>query len=122
MVLSNIERRRLLNIFNDIEFRGVKNKIDLVRAQARVENVIISKTGLYNLVNKFNTYGFVRDLKKKSRGLLCSKQGLLEINRSLIKNKFLTANKIKTSLVITASKRTVSRYISRMGWRKIRTR
>jgi len=122
MVLNDIERHRLLNIFNDIEFHGVKNKYNLVREEARAENIIISRKGLYDMINKFKNFGFVRNLEKKPKSLLCSEKGLLNINRSLISNKFQTANKLKNSLVLTASRRTISRYISKMGWRKIRTR
>jgi hypothetical protein len=122
MVLTNVERHRILGIFNDTEFHGVKDKYNLVREQARSENIIISQRRLYDLVNKFRTFGFVRNLEKKPKSLLCSQQGLLNINRSILSNKFQTANKLKNSLVLTASRRTISRYISKMGWRKTRTR
>ena len=49
---------------------------------------------------------------------LISKRGLLAINRLLIHNSFLTAKTIKNTLVLTSSRRSVTRYCSKIWWKK----
>ncbi len=53
---------------------------------------------------------------------LITNRGLLSLNQHLQINSQHTLKKVKQELVLTASTRTISRYCSKIGWRKIRTR
>ena len=54
--------------------------------------------------------------------MLISNKGLLAINRALIKNPFLTRQKIKLDMNFVASKITIGRAIRQLGWRKVSTK
>ena len=122
MKLNNLERHRILEIFESNEYYGAHNKFEKVCQAAKLENIRISSRGLYKLVNRYKLRGFVRNQKPASSNMLITKRGLLAVNESLLKNSFLTAKKLKFNLVLVASRRTVTRYISKLGWKKIRTR
>ena len=51
-----------------------------------------------------------------------SDEGLLAINKSLLRNPFQTRNKLKNDLNLIAKPRTISDAIRRLGWRKVPTR
>ena len=54
--------------------------------------------------------------------VLISNEGLLAINKALIKNPFLTRQKIKADLQLVASKFSIGRAIRCLGWRKVPTK
>ena len=122
MRLNNVQRNRIISIFYKKKYHSVLNQYEVVTNAAKMENIHISSRGLRNLITKYKSTGFVRDNAQKSSKLLVSRRGLLAINRLLIKNSFLTSNAIKNTLVLTASRRTISRYCGKLGWKKIRTR
>ena len=51
-----------------------------------------------------------------------SDEGLLAINKSLLRNPFQTRTKLKNDLNLIAKPRTISDAIRRLGWRKVPTR
>jgi hypothetical protein len=51
-----------------------------------------------------------------------SDEGLLAINKSLLRNPFQTRTKLKRDLNLIAEPRTISDAIRRLGWRKVPTR
>ena len=53
---------------------------------------------------------------------LISKTGILAINNALLKDPFLITRRIKANLELIAKTRTISRYINRLGWRKVNTK
>ena len=53
---------------------------------------------------------------------LISNYGILAINKALLKNPCLSTTDLKTKLNLVASKRTITRYINKIGWRKTRTK
>ena len=53
--------------------------------------------------------------------ILISDQGVLALNKAVLKNPFLTAQQLQTKLSLTASKRTIRRYLNKLGWKKVRT-
>jgi hypothetical protein len=54
--------------------------------------------------------------------ILISDQGVLALNKAVLKNPFLTAQQLQTKLSLTASKRTIRRYLNKLGWKKVRTK
>ena len=50
---------------------------------------------------------------------MISDQGLLAINKALLKNPFLTRSKLKLDLNLLASHRTISKAVRNLGWRKV---
>ena len=83
----------------------------------------ISARGISNLIEKWVKTKFVADIPRKNKCKSLIKCGVIfAINKVLLKNPFLTATKIKIELVLTASTRTINRYIGMLGWRKLNTK
>ena len=53
---------------------------------------------------------------------MISNSGVLAINKALLKDPCLTTQQLKVKLKLLASKRTINRYINKIGWKKSRTR
>ena len=53
---------------------------------------------------------------------LIPKTGIPAINNALLKDLFLTTRRKKANLELVAKTRTISRYINRLGWRKVNTK
>jgi hypothetical protein len=51
-----------------------------------------------------------------------SDKGLLAINKALIKNPFMTCQKIKNDLNLLASTCTIGKALRQIGWRKVTTK
>ena len=115
MQLTNIERHRVLEIFDSKAFYCIKNKYEVVCRAAKLENIRITSSGLGKLIKRYKTNGFVKNKTPLTSNLMITKRGLLAINRSLLKNSFLTAKNVKNTLVLVASRRSVTRYISKLG-------
>ena len=57
--------------------------------------------------------------KANTHNVLISRDGLLAINKELLKNPFVNCNFIKTKLNLVASVRTIRRYVNMLGWRRV---
>ena len=57
--------------------------------------------------------------KSNKHKLLISREGLLAINKALLKNPFITCNKLRAKLSLVAKLR---RYIKMLGWRRVETK
>jgi hypothetical protein len=67
--------------------------------------------------------GKVGDLPRRNKHkLLLSRAGFLAINKILLKNPFITCNKIRNKLNLVAKVRTIRGYVKKLGWRKVTTK
>ena len=53
---------------------------------------------------------------------MISNEGVLAINKALLKGPFLTTRAIKEKFNLVASTRTIRKYLKEIGWKKSRTR
>jgi hypothetical protein len=67
--------------------------------------------------------GKVGDLPRRNKHkLLLSRAGFSAINKILLKNPFITCNKIRNKLNLVAKVRTIRGYVKKLGWRKVTTK
>jgi hypothetical protein len=60
--------------------------------------------------------------KPNKHNILISREGLLRINKELLKNPFINCKFIKDKLNLIASIRTIRRYVNMLGWRRVETK
>ena len=121
--LTLFERIRIVKLFNDLLY-GIREKYERISKQAKDRySIQISESGIRRLINKQHNTETLADRPGENKSkCLISKAGILAINNALLKNSFLTVKKIKVQLVLTASTRTISRYINMLGLRKVNTK
>jgi len=86
-------------------------------------SIEIGKWGIRNLISKWKRFDSVQDRPRENRRkLLITDEGMLAINKLLLKNPFITCADIRKKLNLVASKRTIRDYINKLGWRKVNTK
>ena len=95
-----------------------------IAAMADVKfSIKISASGVRRLVAKWKeTCSVVDRPRSNNHQVLISDAGILALNRELQSDPCLTASKLKDKLKLIASLRTITRTITHIGWKKVRTR
>jgi uncharacterized membrane protein len=74
-------------------------------------------------IKLFYCVGKVVDLPRRNKHkLLLSRAGFLAINKILLKNPFITCNKIRNKLNLVVKVRTIRGYVKKLGWCKVATK
>ena len=85
MRLNNVQRNRIISIFDQPKYYASINKYQVVSDAASKENIFITPRRLRDLINKYKTAGLNKDRVRKNSAILISKMGLLALNKFLIK-------------------------------------
>ena len=91
--LSIEARRRVISLYS------VGYSVSTIFKRLEQENVQVSKRSMYNLVRKFHHKGVVRDLPKRKKGRILSKEMEAFIEEELKRNNELTSTAINALLV-----------------------
>ena len=86
--------------------------------------MLVEKSASKNIILKFiYLKDKVADLDRPNEHKFSiSDKGLLAINKALIKNPFVTRQKLKNDLNLLASTYTIGKAMRRLGWRKVTTK
>ena len=82
-----------------ISLHSVGYSVSTIFRRLEQENVQISKRAIYNLVEKFRHEGVVRDLPRRKKAWILSKEMEAFIEEELKRNDKLTSTAINASLV-----------------------
>ena len=140
MRLSIEKRQRVIEIYEKNNLHFEKNKFEKLRLLAQNENIIATKLRFRRLITKWlNTgkkikscYCFKIFNLLKLKGMLRNKDGkprkckvtenqLRQLDRMVFNQRDLVAPKLKENIGISASTRTVQKYLNLLGWKKRRT-
>lgn len=112
----SIEARRRIVVLHSIGY-----SVSSIFERLEQENVKVSKRSIYNLVKKFQLKGVVRDLPKRKKARILSKEMESFIEEELKRNDELTSTAINASLVrkwpdLRVSASTIKRIRREIGW------
>ena len=114
--------RKFLNWLKKVEISGRRVR-DIVEKWLKTSKGVFfgSKLELC-LIMMFNLETVADLPRPNEHKLLITNAGLLAINKALLKNPFITCNKIREKLKLVASVRSIRGYVNRLGWRKVLTK
>lgn len=113
--LSFEARRRVAVLYS----RGYS--VASISARLQQEGVDVSKRALYNLLEKIRLTGTIKDLPRRKRSRILTKDMMIYIEEQLRQNDEFTASRIKTALIqkwpdLKVSISTIKRVRQEMGW------
>ena len=113
--LSFEARRRVAALYS----RGYS--VASISERLEDEGVDVSKRALYNLLNKIRLKGTVKDLPRRKRSRILTKEMMIYIREQLKQDDEFTATRIKAALIrkwpdLKVSISTIKRVRQEMGW------
>ena len=113
--LSFEARRRVAALYS----RGYS--VASISERSEDEGVDVSKRALYNLLNKIRLKGTVKDLPRRKRSRILTKEMMIYIGEQLKQDDEFTATRIKAALIrkwpdLKVSISTIKRVRQEMGW------
>ena len=96
-------------------------KLGAIQQRFKEEGKRVSVVALYNLVKKFASNGYLRDIKRRSRPSILGAEHYQYIDELMIKNDELTATNLYNELLekfltLKLSRETVRRARNKLGW------
>ena len=121
--LSISQRERAVSLYyrHDLEKIGKRRFIVLEQLCAN-EDIVCSARSLRKLMGKWWKYRTVCNLPKSNNLAKITEEELRRLNRAVYRNRSLTSRKLKFSLNLRMSSRSIQRYLNILVWKKIRSK